>query len=82
MLKPGAPIGIYDDFFERGGHSLLATQVLSRIEQAFEIRLPLRVLFERPTVAGLVESIELARWAVRGQLQPAGLSGDAEEGDL
>ena len=51
-------IGINDDFFDLGGHSLLATQVISRLRQAFEIELPLRSLFETPTVAGIVEQIE------------------------
>ncbi len=49
--------GIYDNFFELGGHSLRATQVMSRLREVFQIDVPLRLLFEKPTVAGLAESI-------------------------
>jgi acyl carrier protein len=56
-------IGIHDNFFEIGGHSLLATQVISRLRSAFHLNLPLRSLFETPTVASLAKFIEVLRWA-------------------
>ncbi|SDZ38329.1 amino acid adenylation domain-containing protein, partial [Thermoactinomyces sp. DSM 45892] len=50
-------IGAQDSFFELGGHSLLATQVVSRLQEAFQIELPLRELFEHSTVETLARRI-------------------------
>src|SRR4029077_16159516 len=47
--------GVCQNFFELGGHSLLATQVISRVRETFEIDIPLRAVFEAPSVATLAE---------------------------
>ncbi len=47
------PIGIEDNFFDLGGHSLLATLFLSRVQEKFQVRLELRVIFESPTIAAI-----------------------------
>jgi len=58
-------------FFELGGHSLLATRVWSRMKERFHVDVPLRVLYQRPTIAQLATAVEeLARVEELAPAQP------------
>jgi acyl carrier protein len=63
-------VRVDENFFEMGGHSLLATQVMSRVREAFGIELPVRRLFEWPTVRGLAEQIQATRNGTQATMAP------------
>jgi acyl carrier protein len=51
------PIGINDNFFNLGGHSILVTQLVGRLRSLLPVDLPLRIIFDRPTIAELSDYI-------------------------
>jgi len=61
-------VGVRDNFFEIGGHSLLATQVISRVNDTFQVTMPLRTLFETPTVEYLASAL-MQLEAIPGQIE-------------
>jgi amino acid adenylation domain-containing protein len=63
-------VGVEEDFFAIGGHSLLATQVMSRICRAFDVMVPLRRLFESPTIAALAEVVGQMQREAQGAAAP------------
>ncbi|MCC5622887.1 non-ribosomal peptide synthetase, partial [Nostoc sp. CHAB 5715] len=58
-------VGVDDNFFELGGNSLSAIRVSARLREAFQLDLPLGSLFEKPTIAGLAERIEILQKSVQ-----------------
>ncbi len=57
LSLPVEAVGAQDGFFDLGGHSLVATRVTARLREAFGVELPLRTLFERPTLAATAEAL-------------------------
>jgi len=72
-------VGIHDNFFELGGHSLLATRVISRIRDEFGAELPVRRMFENPTIEELALLVIEAALQARDDDQLASLLAELEE---
>ncbi|OUS00632.1 hypothetical protein A9Q81_10395 [Gammaproteobacteria bacterium 42_54_T18] len=70
-------ISMMSNFFDIGGHSLLATQIVSRVEALYEVKFPLKVLFQNATIEGMANYIDTTLWA-RGEQQE---EADVEDDD-
>jgi amino acid adenylation domain-containing protein len=76
-------VGVHDNFFDLGGHSLLVAQVINQVRDLFQVELPLKVFFNKPTIAGVAEQIETIRWITESLKAPLNSAPpDYEKGTL
>jgi acyl carrier protein len=77
-------VGINDNFFELGGDSLSATRAIARVQQKLDVAVPLKAMFETPTLEELAKRIEVIGWAAMPDTGPlaAEAAAELEEGVL
>lgn len=76
-------IGIHDNFFNLGGHSLLVARIVSKIRKTFGVNVPMRALFEYPTLATLGQTIDTLVWTKNEYApKPSPLQSDREEFEI
>jgi amino acid adenylation domain-containing protein len=80
-LLGAARVGSEDLFFDLGGHSLLATRLVSLVRERFGVELPLRTVFEAPSLAGMARAIEQARAGTSEEAPPIVPLSAAQRGD-
>jgi amino acid adenylation domain-containing protein len=80
VLKQGQ-ISRDDNFFELGGHSLLATQVIARLREQYQQEIPLRSLFEKPTVTQLASYLDHLQTLRNLQIIPTETNSDRAKGE-